>query len=108
MGKSPDSYEVNLLKPKRGYMRSEVRVILAVLAGWGGMTFGFQFLLRFLAEDPRGESFLTRLTFFNLPAHFWFTAQFLPLWFIILCALFNVYIDRLTMDHSRRKDRSYE
>ncbi len=101
-------YTVNLFRPKRGYMREEVFEILVVLVGWGGMTFGFQCLIGLLSESPHGGSLLTRFHFFNLPFHFWFTAQFLPLWFIILCFLFNVYIDRLTERHSRRRDRSYE
>ena len=40
------------------------------------------------------ELLLTDLTFFNLPIQFWLTGQFLPLWFIILCALFNFWMDR--------------
>ncbi len=100
-------YEVNLFAPKKGYMGGEVAVILMILVGWGVMTFGFQFLLYLLAA-PTGESFLTHYTFFNLPFHFWFTGQFLPLWFIILCVVFNIYIDRLSYRHSRRKDRTYE
>lgn len=101
-------YEVNLFRPKEGYMVDELAVIVAVLFGWGTVTFGFQFLLRLLAETPSGEGLLTRLAFFNLPLHFWFTGQMLPLWFIILCIAFNVYIDRLTLRHSRRKDRSHD
>lgn len=101
-------YTVNLFRPKKGYMREEVFIILAVLVGWGVVTFGFQLLIRLMSDSPQGCSLATRFYFFNLPFHFWFTAQFLPLWFIILCFLFNVYIDRLTERHSRRRDRSYE
>ncbi len=102
-----ERYDVNLFKPKKGYMRDEVRIILLILVGWGGATFGFQFLLRLLG-DARGESLLTLRTFFTLPFHFWFTGQFLPLWFILLCVIFNIYIDRLTESHSRRRDKSYD
>jgi len=108
MDKRQESYEVNLFKPKQGYMRGEVGIILAILVGWGVMNFGFQVLLWLLAENPQGEGIFTRITFFNLPVHFWFTAQFLPLWFIILCVIFNIYLDRLTEHHSRRRDRTYE
>lgn len=100
-------YRVNLFKPKQGYMRGEVAIILAVLVGWGVATFGFQLLLTLLA-DPRGGSALTRFNFFNLPFHWWFTGQMLPLWFIILCALFNFGIDRLTTRHSRRRDGCHD
>lgn len=108
MKEKPDFHEVNLFKPKKGYMVGEVGIILAILLAWGGMTFGFQLLLRFLAKSPSGDGVLTSFTFFNLPFHFWFTGQFLPLWFILLCVVFNLYIDRLTERHSRRRDRSYE
>lgn len=108
MGKRHDGYEVSIFRPKKGYMRDEVVIILLVLVGWGVVTFGFQALLGLLAETPDGGSILTRGSFFNLPFHFWFTGQFLPLWFIILCVLFNMYIDRLTERHSRRRDESHE
>jgi putative solute:sodium symporter small subunit len=107
MSEKDDFYDVSILKPKKGPMGDEVVIILVVLSGWAGLTFGFQILLR-LVGSLHGESLLTRLSFFNLPFHFWFTGQFLPLWFIILCAVFNIYIDRLTQRHSRRRDRSYE
>ncbi len=99
-----DYYDVNLFRPKKGYMGSEVGIIVVILFGWGAVTFGFQLLVRLLGAG----NILTRLTFFNLPLHFWFTGQFLPLWFIILCVIFNRYIDRLTEQHSRRRDRTYE
>ncbi len=108
MDKRQESYEVNLFNPKQGYMRGEVVLILAILVGWGVVNFGFQAVLWLLAENPLGEGIFTRLTFFNLPYHFWFTAQFLPLWFIILCVIFNICLDRLTERHSRRRDRTYE
>lgn len=99
-------YHVNLFRPKKGHMRDEVLIIFAILPGWAIFTFGFQVVV---AASQGGEgSLLTRLTLFNLPLHFWFTGQFLPLWFIVLCALFNIYVDRITQQHSRRRDRSYE
>lgn len=107
MNEKKESYCVNLCKPKSGYMRGEVRIILLILFLWGVMTFGFQLLLALLG-DAKGQSFLTVSTFFNLPFHFWFTGQFLPLWFIIICIMFNMGIDRLTENHSRRRDRSYD
>ena len=100
-------YEVNIFSPKKGYMVGEVAVIFAILFAWGWVTFGFQLLLYFFS-DYSGTGLFSRYTFFNLPFHFWFTGQFLPLWFIVLCVIFNLYIDRLTEHHSRRRDRSYE
>jgi putative solute:sodium symporter small subunit len=106
-GWNKDFYDVNLFRPNKGYMGGEVVTMLEILVGWGIMTFGFQFLV-WLLSDSGGRSLLTRFVFFNLPFHFWFTGQFLPLWFIILCIIFNYYIDRLTSHHSRKRDRTYE
>lgn len=89
-------------------MVDELAVIVAILFGWGFMNFGFQAILLLLAETPSGEGMLTRLTFLSFPWHFWFTGQFLPLWFIILCVIFNLYTDRVTERHNRKRDRTYE
>ena len=98
---------INLFRPKAGYMRGEVAIMLAVLCAWGVATFGFQIFLSF--ADPRGgASWLTTFSFFNLPFHFWFTAQMLPLWFIIICVIFNLCIDRLSERQSRRKDSFHD
>lgn len=102
-----ESYQVNLFRPKKGHMRDEVAVTLAILLGWGVVTFGFQ-LLVYLCRGTRAGELLTHLTLFNLPFHFWFTGQLLPLWFIVLCVLYNLYIDRITEYHSRKRDRTYE
>ncbi|BBA69062.1 DUF4212 domain-containing protein [Geobacter sulfurreducens] len=101
-------YAVNFFRPRKGYMTGEVAIIAAVLVGWAVVNFGFQGVLALLAQSPDGEGILTRLTFLSFPWHFWFTGQFLPLWFIILCVLFNIYIDRHTEQHSRRRDRSHD
>jgi putative solute:sodium symporter small subunit len=103
MNTEHEPYRVNLLRPKSGYMRGEVIVMLAALLAWGVVTFGFQLLL-LLVDTPGEGSWLTRFTFFNLPFHFWFTAQMLPLWFIIICVLFNLRIDKLSERQSRRRD----
>lgn len=108
MDRKREIYTVNLFRPKKGYMREEVIIILTALLGWGLMIFGFQVFVWLMTDSPYGQGLLTRMTFFHLPFHFWFTGQFLPLWFIILCIIFNLYIDRLTERHSRRRDRTYE
>jgi putative solute:sodium symporter small subunit len=100
-------YRVNLFRPRKGHMRDEVVIIFAILLGWALVTFGFQILLSACRGTGAG-SLLTGLNLFNLPLYFWFTGQFLPLWFIILCIAFNLYIDRITAYHSRKRDRSYE
>lgn len=100
-------YQVNLFRPKQGQMRDEVLIICAILFGWAVCTFGFQIVLA-LARGTGAGDLLTGLTLFGLPLHFWFTGQFLPLWFIVLCILFNLYLDRITQYHSRRRDRHYD
>jgi putative solute:sodium symporter small subunit len=97
MADQNESSDISILKPHGRSMRGEVRVIRLVLAGWLLSILGFQVFV-YLLEVNYSELLLDELTFFNLPIHFWLTGQFLPLWFIILCALFNVWMDR----HSAR------
>jgi putative solute:sodium symporter small subunit len=103
MKNSGRKYTVNLFRPKSAYMKGEVLAMLFILALWGAASFGFQLWL-LLSAGNSGKSWLESFTFFNLPFHYWFTAQMLPLWFIIICALFNVFIDRLTLKESRRRE----
>jgi putative solute:sodium symporter small subunit len=74
-------------------MRGEVRVIRLVLAGWLVAIVAIQVFV-YLLEVNYSELLLNEMTFFNLPVHFWLTGQFLPLWFILLCAAFNYWMDR--------------
>jgi putative solute:sodium symporter small subunit len=101
---NPDSrYSVNLFRPKSAYMKGEVLAMLFILLLWGGAAFGFQLWLM-ISADSSGRSWLEGFNFFNLPFHFWFTAQMLPLWFVIICALFNMIIDRLAMKETRHRE----
>jgi uncharacterized membrane protein len=84
---------LSLFRPRGESMHREVRVIRLVLAGWLISILGFQIFV-YLLEVNYSELLLNELTFFNLPIHFWLTGHFLPLWFIILCALFNFWMDR--------------
>jgi len=89
-----DKYNgISIFKPRGRSMRAEVRLIRLVLAGWLLSILGFQIFV-YLLEVNYSELLLNELTFFNLPIHFWLTGQLLPLWFIILCALFNFRMDR--------------
>jgi len=100
-------YQVNLFRPQKGRMRDQVLIIFVILFGWGAVNFGFQALVA-LSQGSKLGALLTGRTFFTLPLHFWFTGQFLPLWFIILGVFFNLYIDGITDHHNRKRDRSYE
>lgn len=96
MSSSDIKYRVNPFRPKSAGMKGEVIAILTVLAAWGIATFGFQLWLA-LSAKAGGKSPLEEFIFFNLPFHYWFTAQMLPLCFIIICVLFNLFIDHLTV-----------
>ena len=105
---SPDKkYSVNLFRPKPGFMKEEVKVMLSILALWGAASFGFQLWLR-LTANAGGRSWLESFSFFNLPFHYWFTAQLLPLWFILICIIFNILIDRLAEKEAKRREDFYD
>ncbi|MGB4599021.1 MAG: DUF4212 domain-containing protein [Trichlorobacter sp.] len=91
---------INIFKPQAGLMRGEVRVIVLVMSAWLLAVVGSQLAIWFL-EDSLSGFWLTELFFFNLPIHFWLTGQFLPLWFILLGVVFNLWMDR---HESRRMD----
>jgi putative solute:sodium symporter small subunit len=96
-------YRVNFFRPRPGFMRRKVALIWLMLAGWAGFTFGFQWLLRLLQRDPAGAGPLTDATFLGFPFHYWFTGQFLIFWFILLCLIFNLAVDRLTENFRKRR-----
>ena len=98
-----DDYHVNFFRPRPGYMRQKVVYIWVMLTSWAFFTFGFQWLLYLVERHPNGASFLTDMTVFGFPFHFWFSGHFLIVWFIFLCFLFNTFVDRLTQIHRRRK-----
>lgn len=97
-----DDYRVNFFRPRPGFMRRKVIYTTLLLAGWAFLTFGFQVLLA-SGDAPGGEGYLTERTFFGFPFHYWFTGQFLIVWFIFLCYLFNIFIDHLTRIYHKRK-----
>lgn len=95
MDKNSDGKGLSFFRPRGATMRGEVRIIKLILSGWLVAIVGFQ-LFAYLLEANYSELLLSDLTFFNLPIQFWLTGQFLPLWFIILCVLFNLWMDRHT------------
>ncbi|PLX86265.1 MAG: DUF4212 domain-containing protein [Desulfuromonas sp.] len=100
-GGAPRDYRVNLFRPRPGYMRKEAICIWTMLAGWALATFGFQFWLALSQRNPSGVGPLTEASFLGFPFYYWFTGQFLVLFFILLCFLFNVFIDRLSETYRR-------
>jgi putative solute:sodium symporter small subunit len=83
----------SFFRPRGANMQSETRVIKLILTGWLIAIVGYQ-LLAYLLEVNYSSLLLDDMTLLNLPIHFWLTGQFLPLWFIILCILFNLWMDR--------------
>ena len=81
------------LKPGEGGLKGELRVIVLVLAGWLVAVLGSQLAIWYL-ERSLIEYWLSEIIFFNLPIHFWLSGQFLPLWFILLGVVFNLWMDR--------------
>lgn len=85
--------QINLLLPLPGAMRSEVLVIVLLLLACFVAVVGTQFAILYLEKSIQGF-WLTELIFFNLPIHFWISGQFLPLLFIVLGVIFNIWMDR--------------
>lgn len=102
-GPPAGDYRVNFFRPRPGYMRRKVWLIWLMLAGWAGCTFGFQLLLQLQQRNASGEGPLTEATFLGFPFHYWFTGQFLILWFIFLCLVFNLGVDRLAEQFRKRR-----
>lgn len=96
MNKTSSNSDLSFFKPRGKTMRGEVRIISLILSGWLIAIVGFQLFAYFL-EVNYSELLLEDLTFFNLPIQFWLSGQLLPLWFIILCGVFNVWMDRHTV-----------
>ena len=93
---------LSFFRPCSAAMRGETRVIKLILVSWLAAIAGSQLYI-YLLERSYSELLLNELTIFNLPVHFWLTGQFLPLWFIILCIIFNLWMDRHT---SRKPEES--
>lgn len=93
---------INFFRPLPGFMRREVIFIWIALCGWALLTFGFQYLLA-VRVDAEGHNTLTDTTIFGFPFHYWFTGQFLIVWFIFLCILFNLLVDRISDRYRRRR-----
>jgi putative solute:sodium symporter small subunit len=96
--KPGDDLRVNFFRPRRGFMRSEVTIIAITLTAWAVLTFGFPLYLAFCPQAR-----LTSRTIFGMPVHYWFSGQFLILWFIFICIVFNLLIDWLTESYRRRR-----
>lgn len=97
-----EDLRVNFFRPRPGFMRKEVTIIWITLIAWATMTFGMPIHLALTHTDPTAT--LSEVTYiFGIPAYFWFSGQFLILWFIFLCFFFNILIDWLTTSSRKRR-----
>ena len=97
-----EDLRVNFFRPRPGFMRKEVTIIWVTLAAWATMTFGMPIHLAFVHTDPT-RTLAEAPYIFGIPAYFWFSGQFLILWFIFLCFIFIVLIDWLSSSYRRRR-----
>lgn len=93
MDENTPNKSFSFFRPRGATMRSEIRVIKLIMAGWLIAIVGIQVYV-YLLEVNYSAILIDELTFFNLPIHFWLTGQLLPLWFILLCVLFNFWMDK--------------
>ena len=88
-----DQDDVNVFRCAGPRKRPAIRIITLVLAAWLLAVVGSQGAVYFLEYTRQGTQ-LAQYTFFNLPISYWLTGHFLPLWFILLCVVFNLWMDR--------------
>lgn len=99
---SREDLRINFFRPRPGFMRKEVTIIWITLTAWAIMTFGMPVYLA-IAHNDQASTMIEATYIFGIPAYFWFSGQFLILWFIFLCFFFNVMIDWLTSSYRRRR-----
>ena len=93
---------INFFRPQPGFMRKEVTIIWVALAAWGIMTFGMPIHLAITHTDP-ARTLADVPYILGIPAYFWYSGQFLILWFIFLSFIFNTLIDWLSSSYRRRR-----
>jgi putative solute:sodium symporter small subunit len=97
-----EDLRINFFRPRAGFMRKEVTIIWITLAAWALLTFGMPIHLAISHTDPV-ETLAQVPYLLGIPAYFWFSGQFLILWFIFLCFFFNILIDWLSSSYRRRR-----
>jgi len=97
-----EDLRINFFRPRPGFMRKEVTIIWIALVAWAIMTFGMPIHLAITHRDPVRT--LSEVPYiFGIPAYFWYSGQFLILWFIFLCFVFNILIDWLGSSYRKRR-----
>lgn len=88
---------VNIFRPLKGVMATEVKLIAILLTPCLLAIFVSQTGILLLSRLNQGKV-LTEFIFFNLPIHYWLSGQFMPLWFILVGVAFNLW-----MDHNEKR-----
>lgn len=86
---------VSFFKPISEGMRAETRLISIIVIIWAVMVYIMPFLLVVFQETPDGASFLTRAKFIGFPFHYWYSTQFTTVGFVLLCAIFSYFIEKI-------------
>ena len=107
---------INFFKPVGDFMKRDVAMKKIIIVIWFLISFGFMFLLRIVAnpnvtvtlEDGTtrvvGESFLTKMQFLGFPFHYWFSAQFAILGFILLCLWYCKFVEKLEKEMGHNEE----
>lgn len=61
-------------------------------------------LMKKYCTHPQGP--LTNFTFLGFPFHYWYTAQFLLILFVLLCLFYSIKIDKIHAKHNFVEDHS--
>lgn len=86
---------ISFFKPATEGMRAETRLISIIVIIWAVMVYLMPFLLVVFQETPDGASFLTRAKFLGFPFHYWYSTQFTTVGFVLLCAIFSFFIEKI-------------
>ena len=93
---------VNFFRPQPGFMRKEVMIIWGTLIAWAFVTFGLPIHIALQHSDP--QLTLEEVPkIFGIPFYYLFEGQFVIVWFILICFVFNVLIDWLTTSYRSRR-----
>ena len=93
---------INFFRPRPGFMRKEVTIIWLTLIAWAIVTFGLPIHIALDHTDPT-ETLQEVPTIMGIPFYYLFEAQFVIVWFIVICFIFNTLIDWLTTSYRTRR-----
>lgn len=112
-----DDININFFKPVGDFMKKDVAMKKKLIVIWFVACYGFLFLLKWVADPNEtvqitlntgevitqvsGVSFLTEFQFMGFPFHYWYSSQFLIVFFIALCFIYCKFIDKLETEYDK-------